>query len=93
MTLEATVVSGLVARRSGRFDINVPGGTKFPVGKQVVVRQAPGPYTGKGHRVDECEMDLLSVVGTISDSVTLRCYWHSDTRVRGTYKFQILFGA
>lgn len=87
--VEASLGSAPDARRSGRFII-----TDAAIGatSKVFVTQAGGPYTGKGTRADEAEMDHVACVAkAASGSATV--YWHSRTRVRGNFKFHYVIGA
>lgn len=71
---------------SGRFTIS---GSGFDVTKRLVINVAPGPYTGKGTRADEAEMDALTVLGSVLDANTLECFWHAiPGPVRGHFNFQ-----
>lgn len=69
----------------GSFTITSGG---LVVGKTVDIKQAVGPYTGKGSRADEATMDQIDVFGTITNSTTITCYWRSSTFVMGNFKFQ-----
>lgn len=72
--------------KSGRFIIS---GSGFDPAKRVVINPAPGPYTGKGTRTDEAEMDALTVLGSVLDSTTIECFWHAiPGPVRGHFNFQ-----
>jgi hypothetical protein len=82
--VEVSLGSAPDGRRSGSFTI---AGTGLTAGKQVVIQQAAGPYTGKGARQDEAGMDMLHVTGYVADATTIRCYWNSQFRVRGNFKF------
>lgn len=51
---------------------------------KVIVLQAPGPYTGKGTRADEAEMDQITCIafpGTGSATV----YWRTQTMLATTF--------
>lgn len=89
-TVEVSLGSAPDARRSGSFTIT---GAGLTIGKAVLIQQASGPYTGKGAREDEAEMDPVSVTGKVLDATTIRCYWNSPNRVRGNYKFNYLVSA
>jgi hypothetical protein len=58
---------------SGSFDITGLAG--LVAGKQVLVVQKPGPYTGKGNREDEVEMDVVQATGYVVDAATIRVFW------------------
>lgn len=77
-------------RKSGKFTIS---GTGMTVGKQVIILQATGPYTGKGTLADESEMDGLIVKGYVRSDTEIQCYWTSDTYVIGNFKFNYLISA
>lgn len=81
---------GSIARRAGRFTITSSGLT---AGKPVKIWQAVGPYTGKGTREDECEMDEVVATGIVLNATTITAYWSSATRVRGNRKLNYLIGA
>lgn len=87
-TVEVNV--GSAWRRSGRFTI---AGAGMTTGKPVLVRQANGPYTGKGTRADEAEMDMLNVSGKVLDATTIECFWTAQRLVRGNFKFDYAIGA
>jgi hypothetical protein len=89
-TVEVSLGAAPVARRSGKFQIAVAGLT---AGKPVYIQQANGPYTGKGTREDEAEMDQLRVTGKVLDATTIQCFWEADHRVRGNFKFNYLVSA
>ena len=82
---------GSIPRMSGRF--TVTGLNGLTVGKPVNMFQAAGPYTGKGTRADEAEMDGLIVKAVVTASDTITAYWNSATRVKGNVKFNYLVGA
>lgn len=81
---------GSVPRRSGRFIIS---GSGLTVGKPALVLQAHGPYTGKGTRADEAQMDRLMVTGKVISTTQVECFWNSTTRVRGNFKFDAAVSA
>lgn len=89
-TAEVNLVSAPNARTSGRFTITSSGLT---TGKPVLVRQANGPYTGKGTRADEAEMDQIDVSGKVINATTIECFWNSINRVRGNFKFDYVVSA
>lgn len=85
---------GVLPRYGGAFDIT--GLSGLTAGKPVMVTQRAGPYTGKGDREDEAEMDSLTVTGFVVDATTVRCYWNVPSRngpVVGNIKFQYLISA
>lgn len=90
-TAEVNLVAAPDARRNGH--VQITGLVGLPIGKPVLVTQAPGPYTGKGTRADEAEMDGLTFVGKILNANTIDLYWGSVRRVRGNYKVNYLIGA
>lgn len=69
--------------RSGSFTIT-DGAIKEA--HKIIITQAPGPYTGKGTRADESEMDALVVTAKAADG-SATAYWNSDTFVTGNVKF------
>lgn len=84
---------GSTPRRSGRFTIS---GSGWTANKPVVIRQANGPYTGKGTRADEAEMDQVSVTGRVLNATTIQCYWQAvgqGGRLRGNVKFDYFIGS
>lgn len=84
-TLTTVEVSlGTNAKMGGKFTIS---GSGMTVGKAVLISQAVGPYTGKGTRADEAEMDQVSVTAKVTDATTITAYWTSARRVRGNFKF------
>ncbi len=87
---EIEVNLGSTARTSGSFVIS--GLSGLTTGDPVLVRQAVGPYTGKGTRADEFELDSVSVAGKVASASTIQCYWRSDAWVRGNFKFLYVVG-
>lgn len=61
---------------AGRFTITHPDIT---VGRFVQCWQAPGPYTGKGARADEAEMQPVQVVAVAPASGSATVYWQTPT--------------
>lgn len=80
---------GSVPRRAGRFTIS---GIGLTVDKPVMIQQANGPYTSKGTRADEAEMDQVTASGKVLDATTIECFWTSPTRVKGNFKFDYFVG-
>lgn len=78
------------AKRSGKFTITDSGLT---VGKQVMIYQATGPYTGKGTLADESQMDSIIAQGVVTTTTNIDVYWNSQTLVRGNFKFNYLISA
>lgn len=78
---------GSVPHRSGTFTIT---GAGLVAGKPVLIQQAVGPYTGKGTRADEAEMDRLSLSASVVDATTIRAYWTSQHQVRGNFRVNYL---
>lgn len=81
---------GSVPRLAGKFTI---AGSGLTIGKPVIISQAVGPYTGKGTRADEAEMDGLIVKAAVTAVDTITAYWNSATFVKGNFKFNYLVGA
>ena len=81
---------GTVPRKSGSFTIISSGLT---IGKQVLVQQATGPYSGKGTLNDESEMDFIGVNGVVINSTTIKCFWNSRTFVKGNFKFNYVINS
>ena len=88
-TVEASLGSVPDAFRSGHFTI---AGAGLTTDKPVSIQQANGPYTGKGTRQDEAEMDQVLVTGKVLNPTTIQCYWKSQHRVRGNFKFDYAVG-
>jgi hypothetical protein len=84
-TVELNVGAVPITRRSGHLQITGLAG--LVAGRPVLVRQAAGPYTGKGTRADEADMDTLSVVGKVLNATTIDIYWRSMSQVHGNFKF------
>lgn len=78
-------------RRDGRFTIT--GLSGLTINKPVNIFQAVAPYTNKGTRADESEMDGLIVKAVVTATNTITAYWNSATRVKGNFKFNYLVGA
>lgn len=81
---------GAVPRRNGRFTI---AGSGMTTGKPVQVFQAPGPYTNKGTRADEAEMDAVIVAASVTSSTIITAFWSCARRIDGNIKFNYLIGA
>lgn len=81
---------GSTPKRSGKFNISGVGLTS---GKPVQISQANGPYTGKGTRSDEAEMDGLTVSGKTTSTTTIECFWASASPVKGNFKFDYVVSA
>lgn len=82
---------GTVALRSGSFTLT---DAALLAGELLIITQAGGPYTGKGTREDEAEMDGLTVMGTIAaGGGSALIYWNSATYVLGKFKFNYLHGS
>lgn len=77
-------------RRSGRFTI---AGIGMTVGKPVLIQKAVGPYTGKGARADEAEMDLIVATGRVRTATEIEIFWQASGPVRGHFKFNYQIGA
>lgn len=76
---------------SGTFDIT--GLSGLVTGKPVLVFQAAGPYTGKGDREDEAEMDLVTATGYVLNATIIRVYWTtpvSNGPISGNIKFNYI---
>lgn len=80
---------GPIPRLSGQFIIP---GTGMVVGKAVVVRQAVGPYTGKGTMPDEAVMDRIDAVASVTSPTEITVYWISRTAVARNFKFDYFIG-
>ena len=81
---EVEVDLGSTPRKSGKFNIT---GSGLVTGKAVAISQANGPYTGKGTRSDEAEMDGLIISGKVTSATNIECFWRSATRVKSNFKF------
>lgn len=86
-TAEVSLGAAPVARRSGHFTV---AGVGLTADKPVVIKQAVGPYTGKGTRFDESEMDSVAACGKVRNATTIDVYWETAHRVRGNFKFDYL---
>lgn len=85
-TAEVSLATAPNVRRSGHAQITGLAG--LTIGKPVMVQQAPGPYTGKGSRADEAEMDAISFVGKVLSATVIDLYWQAVHLVRGNVKVQ-----
>jgi hypothetical protein len=74
--------------RSGSFNIT---DAALTAAMQIIITQAPGPYTGKGSTLDESEMDTLDVTARAGSGSAV-AYWRSNTLVRGNFKFNYRAG-
>lgn len=90
-TVECSVAPTPQTRRSGH--VQITGLAGLTAGKPVLVQQAAGPYTGKGTRTDEAEMDMLTVAGVVLNATTIDLYWQSKYQVRGNFKFNYAVAA
>jgi hypothetical protein len=70
---------GGVGSESWRGKFTITDATITPTSK-IVIQQAPGPYTGKGTRADEAEMDPLWCVAE-PGSGQATVYWRTLTGV------------
>lgn len=82
--ITAEISVGASVERSGKFNITSSG---LAVGKGVIIQQAHAPYTGKGTRSDEAEMDSLVVSAKVTSATNIECFWSSRYKVRGNFKF------
>jgi len=80
---------GATARRVGSFTI---AGSGMTIGKPVLISKAAGPYTGKGTRADEAELDLIAAIGVVESGTAIRVFWQSLGPVCGNFKFNYLIG-
>ena len=85
-TVEVNI--GTKPKKNGRFIITSP--CPVIVGKPVMISQANGPYTGKGARSDEAEMDHMSVSGKVTSASIIECFWSSPTKVWKNFKFDYM---
>lgn len=90
-TTECNVAPSPQTRRSGH--VQITGLAGLTPGKPVLVQQAAGPYTGKGTRADEAEMDMLTVTGKVLNATTIDLYWQSKYQVHGNFKFDYAVAA
>lgn len=90
-TAEVNLVAAPNARRNGH--VQITGLAGLTIGKPVIVTQAPGPYTGKGTRVDEAEMDAVQFIGNVLSATVIDLYWQAVHMVRGNFKVNYLVGA
>jgi hypothetical protein len=81
---------GATARRSGKFTIN---GAGLSIGQPVLIQKATGPYTGKGARADEAEMDAITATAAVTSATEITAYWQASGPVRGNIKFNYAIGA
>jgi hypothetical protein len=88
--VEKSLLASPAARRNGSFQIT--GLSGLTVDQPVYIQQANGPYTGKGTRQDEAEMDQLTVTAKVLSATAIQCYWESNHRVRGNFKFSYFVG-
>jgi hypothetical protein len=88
-TVEVNIAT--LPKSSGKFSIT--GLTGLITNKPVYIQQANGPYTNKGTRDDESEMENISVSGKVLNATTIQCYWRSSTRAKGNYKFNYKVGS
>jgi hypothetical protein len=87
-TFEANL--GTKPLRAGHFSIT--GLSGLTTGKPVLVQKAVGPYTGKGTRQDEAEMDQVSAQGIVISATQIDIYWQSHTFVQAKIKFDYAVG-
>lgn len=65
---------GAVAKWSGRFTITDAG---ISATSKVLCWQAPGPYTGKGTRADEAEMQPVNVIAVTPAAGSAVVHWQT----------------
>lgn len=87
---EVEVTLCTVPQYSGHFDIT--GLVGATVGKNVMIQQSAGPYTGKGTLADEAEMDQVQVTASVTSPTTIRAYWIATGAVIGNFKFTYMIG-
>jgi hypothetical protein len=86
---------GATPRFQGRFTI---ADLEITALRVVQCWQAPGPYTGKGTRVDEAEMQMVQVIAVNPGAGSATVYWQTPPmiaargairigRIRGNVKF------
>lgn len=90
LTTEVNLRAAPTCARSGKFQI---AGAGMTPGKPVYIQQAAGPYTGKGTRADEAEMDNIEIKAYVLDATHIQAYWSSRTRIRGNFKFNYAVSA
>lgn len=84
---------GALPRYSGSFDID--GQTGLTPGRPVLVQQASGPYTDKGDRDDEAEMDQVQATAYALNTTTIRVHWVANPRsgpLAGNVRFNFAAG-
>ena len=81
---------GATPRMSGKFTI---AGAGLTTNKPVLIQKASSPYTGKGARTDEAEMDAITVTGKVISATVIECFWNALSPVRGNIKFDYTIGA
>lgn len=90
LTLTTVEVNlGATVKRSGRFEV---AGVGMTVGAPVLMVQASGPYTGKGTRTDEAEMDQINVSAKVISATVIEAFWKSVGWVTGNVKFDYAVG-
>jgi hypothetical protein len=90
-TVEVNLQSAPGAKTSGKFSI---AGAGLTIGKAVLVQKAVGPYTGKGTREDEAEMDIIVATGIVTSAVNIDVYWTSGNEpIQGNVKFNYAVSA
>lgn len=90
LTAEVNLRAAPACARGGKFTI---AGAGMVVGKPVYIQQAAGPYTNKGTRADEAEMDSIDCTAYVKTAVLIEAFWSSRTRVRGNFKFNYAVGS
>lgn len=81
---------GPLVRYSGNFTVGLVD-VNLTIGCTVSIAQAPGPYSGKGTRTDECEMDNIVATAACSVAGDLTVYWGvplDNGPIKGQIKFQ-----
>ena len=72
-----TVVEANLGSASWRGKFTVIDASVSPTSK-IIIQQAPGPYTGKGTRADEAEMDFISCFA-VPGSGQFDVHWRTMT--------------
>lgn len=71
---------GTTAKWTGRFTIT---DAAITAAKKVLCWQAPGPYTGKGTRADEAEVQPVNVIAVSPAAGSAIVYWQTPPYVTG----------
>lgn len=85
---EIEINFGNTPAKMGNFVIT---GSNFTPNTPIIINQSVGPYTNKGSMMDEFQMDSINISGKCISDTFIKCYWKSNTFVKGNFKFNYIW--